>query len=94
MFSDQNLCGRIADLLGRDHHDGNTDGANDLKTQTPIRHVIVSLQENVSLDHCFGTYPHAKPNYDGSIFFVPAKDDTPRTNTLDSTSAAEAVGRR
>ena len=27
-------------------------------TKTPIKHVIVLFQENVSFDHYFGTYPH------------------------------------
>ena len=31
---------------------------------TPIRHVVVIYQENVSFDHYFGTYPHAA-NTDG-----------------------------
>ena len=29
------------------------------RTQTPIKHVVVIFQENVSFDHYFGTYPHA-----------------------------------
>jgi phospholipase C len=29
------------------------------KTTTPIKHVVVIFQENVSFDHYFGTYPHA-----------------------------------
>jgi phospholipase C len=28
-------------------------------TATPIRHLAVIFQENVSFDHYFGTYPHA-----------------------------------
>jgi len=28
-------------------------------TRTPIKHVVVIFQENVSFDHYFGTYPHA-----------------------------------
>jgi len=28
-------------------------------TETPIDHVIVIFQENVSFDHYFGTYPNA-----------------------------------
>jgi phospholipase C len=36
-------------------------------TRTPIRHVVVIFQENISFDHYFGAYPHAtsftpKPN--------------------------------
>ena len=28
-------------------------------TTTPIKHVVVIFQENVSFDHYFGTYPNA-----------------------------------
>ncbi|HET6724983.1 MAG TPA: alkaline phosphatase family protein [Gammaproteobacteria bacterium] len=30
-----------------------------ISTRTPIRHLVVIFQENVSFDHYFGTYPHA-----------------------------------
>ncbi len=36
-------------------------------TQTPIHHVVVIFQENVSFDHYFGTYPNAT-NADGQPF--------------------------
>lgn len=36
-------------------------------TATPIQHVVVIFQENVSFDHYFGTYPHAA-NTDGNPF--------------------------
>jgi len=52
-------------------------------TATPIKHVVVIFQENVSFDHYFGTYPHAQPNADNSAYFRPA-DDTPRVNGLES----------
>jgi len=29
------------------------------KTATPIRHLVVVFQENISFDHYFGTYPYA-----------------------------------
>jgi len=32
---------------------------DDSSTKTPIQHVVVIFQENVSFDHYFGTYPHA-----------------------------------
>jgi len=56
-------------------------------TQTPIQHVVVLFQENVSFDHYFGTYPNAA-NTDGQPFHAlagtPAVDGlTPATsNTL------------
>ena len=43
-------------------------------TSTPIKHVVVIFQENVSFDHYFGTYPHAF-NLPGETPFH-AKDDT------------------
>jgi phospholipase C len=51
-------------------------------TTTPIKHVVVIFQENVSFDHYFATYPHAA-NLDGETPFYP-KDDTPRANTLEA----------
>jgi phospholipase C len=36
-------------------------------TGTPIKHVVVIFQENVSFDHYFGTYPHAA-NTSGEVF--------------------------
>jgi phospholipase C len=36
-------------------------------TATPIKHVVVIFQENVSFDHYFGTYPNAA-NTDGQTF--------------------------
>jgi len=60
------------------------DDSDDFPTTTPIKHVVVIFQENVSFDHYFGTYPHAAPNADGSVYFKKAKDDTPRVNNLES----------
>jgi phospholipase C len=49
-------------------------------TKTPIRHVIVLFQENVSFDHYFGTYPHAA-NLPGETPFH-AAPGTPVVNGL------------
>jgi phospholipase C len=38
-------------------------------TMTPIKHLIVIFQENISFDHYFGTYPHAA-NPDGQPNFI------------------------
>ena len=46
---------------------------------TPIEHVVVIFQENVSFDHYFATYPVAK-NSDGTAFT--AKPRTPSVNGL------------
>jgi phospholipase C len=56
--------------------------ATDGGTTTPIKHVVVIFQENVSFDHYFGTYPHAA-NLAGEIAFR-AKESTPRANTLEA----------
>jgi len=53
---------------------------DDSKTKTPIKHVVVIFQENVSFDHYFGTYPHAF-NLPGETPFH-AAEDTPESNTL------------
>ena len=47
--------------------------------KTPIEHMVVIFQENVSFDHYFGTYPVAK-NSDGTSFT--AKSGTPTVNGL------------
>ena len=49
-------------------------------TTTPIKHVVVIFDENVSFDHYFGTYPHAA-NLPGEPKFVPAPN-TPSVNGL------------
>jgi phospholipase C len=48
-------------------------------TATPIRHLVVIFEENVSFDHYFGTYPHAT-NIDGQPFT--ARPDTPAVDGL------------
>src|SRR5260370_12547624 len=55
-------------------------GPHDFPTKTPIKHVVVIFQENVSFDHYFGTYPHAF-NLPGETAFH-AKEGTPESNTL------------
>jgi phospholipase C len=51
-----------------------------LKPPTPIEHVVVIFQENVSFDHYFATYPKAKNPADEPFF--QADDDTPTVNGL------------
>ncbi len=48
-------------------------------TATPIKHLVVIFQENVSFDHYFGTYPYAA-NTDGNSFH--AQQGTPTVNGL------------
>ncbi len=49
-------------------------------TKTPIEHLVVIFQENVSFDHYFATYPYAT-NPAGEPVFNPAKG-TPNVNGL------------
>ena len=51
-----------------------------VKTETPIKHLVVIYDENVSFDHYFGTYPQAA-NTDGTPFHA-AKDTPKNTNNL------------
>jgi phospholipase C len=51
------------------------------RTTTPIEHLVVIFQENVSFDHYFGTYPKAA-NTHGEPRFE-ALPDTPSVNGLD-----------
>jgi phospholipase C len=68
-------------------HDGNWGRGGQgggSRTATPIKHVVVIFQENVSFDHYFGTYPNAA-NTDGQTFHAapgtPAVDGlTPATS--------------
>ena len=55
-------------------------GARGGTTATPIKHLVVIFDENVSFDHYFGTYPHA-PNPAGEPAFH-AKPGTPSVNGL------------
>jgi phospholipase C len=53
-----------------------------VKTATPIKHLVIIFQENVSFDHYFGTYPVAK-NLPGEPQFHAAAD-TPTINGLNN----------
>src|SRR6201994_654576 len=79
--------------FGRDHdhdnapdhdHDGDHDHDRDhgVRTATPIKHVVVIFQENISFDHYFGTYPHAL-NKQGETPFN-ARPGTPAVNNLNT----------
>ncbi len=69
----------VAAVIGASASSGRGGG---IKTATPIQHLVVIFQENVSFDHYFGTYPEAA-NTDGSPFAaVPA---TPTVNGLSTT---------
>jgi phospholipase C len=54
--------------------------ASSAPTTTPIKHVVVLFDENISFDHYFGTYPYAA-NLPGENPFHAARD-TPTVNGL------------
>ena len=58
-------------------------------TTTPIKHLVVIFQENVSFDHYFGTYPKAT-NASGQPFV--AASHTPKVNNLADTAGAGGTG--
>jgi phospholipase C len=58
----------------RDEHPG-------VHTATPIRHLVVIFQENISFDHYFGTYPFAQNN-PGETPFKPSKRTPKSINNL------------
>jgi phospholipase C len=53
----------------------------DFRTETPIKHLVVIFQENVSFDHYFGTYPNAL-NLPGETPFSASRHTPKRINNL------------
>ena len=70
--------GLLAAPNGKDK--GSDDPAADYDTATPIKHVVVIFQENVSFDHYFATYPNAT-NPQGEVKFK-VKAKTPAVNGI------------
>src|SRR5258708_1105549 len=64
-------------------------GSHKSSTATPIKHLVIIFQENVSVDHYFGTYPKAA-NPSGQRFR--ASSDTPKVNNLADTPGAGGTG--
>jgi phospholipase C len=63
-----------------DKNGNKRDNGDGPATTTPIKHLVVIFQENVSFDHYFGTYPNAA-NPPGETKFT-AKANTPSVNGL------------
>ncbi|MBO0663481.1 alkaline phosphatase family protein [Jiella sp. MQZ9-1] len=61
-------------------------------TRTPIKHLVVVFQENVSFDHYFATYPHAA-NPAGEPPFTAAKatPGLPGNDTVDTLEHADLI---
>jgi phospholipase C len=76
------LCAGLAGVIGLNrlaHRPGDATSAA-AGPVTPIRHLVVLFQENVSFDRYFGVYPHAL-NPPGEPTFVPVPG-TPSVNGL------------
>ncbi len=67
-------------LLANDKNDKQTNDKGGVRTTTPIKHLVVIFQENVSFDHYFATYPEATNPGEEPKF--KAKADTPTVNGL------------
>ncbi|SDE17434.1 phospholipase C [Paraburkholderia lycopersici] len=67
----------VAWSAGDDH---DKSGPHEIRTATPIKHLVVIYGENVSFDHYFATYPHAG-NPSGEPAFH-AQPGTPEVNGL------------
>jgi phospholipase C len=65
-------------------------GGGQSDTATPIEHLVVIFQENVSFDHYFGTYPVAL-NLPSEPFFQ-GSDDTPSVNGLGTLTNGQPDG--
>jgi len=61
-------------------HDGDRDDFRRVRTATPIKHLVVIFQENISFDHYFSTYPNAQNNPGETPF--KATKNTPVVNSL------------
>src|SRR3979409_2282329 len=71
-----------AGALAEDHdRDGDRDDHRGVHTATPIQHLVVIFQENISFDHYFGTYPNAANNNPSEPVFK-AAPNTPTVNGL------------
>lgn len=69
-----------AGAAAEDRHGPDSDDFHRVPTATPIKHVVVIFQENVSFDHYFGTYPNAL-NLSGETPFK-ASPRTRKVNNL------------
>ena len=64
-------------------HSQNSSDPGHISTTTPIKHLVVLFDENVSFDHYFGTYPKAA-NTDGTTFTAAKGTPTKITNLTTS----------
>jgi phospholipase C len=72
---------------------GHLDAAQGFSTSTPIKHIVVVFNENISFDHYFGTYPNAQNNTGEAPFSTAPGTATPNglTAPLDPTHGFAAL---
>ncbi|HJX48689.1 MAG TPA: alkaline phosphatase family protein [Gaiellaceae bacterium] len=82
------LIAAVAATVAATTHAGTTDHHDNpgARTTTPIQHLVVIYQENVSFDHYFATYPNAA-NPAGEPRFI-AAGNTPSVNGLNDSLLA------
>ena len=73
----------LPSLGGRAVAEHEDDSEGGPPTATPIKHLVIIFQENISFDHYFGTYPNAANPKDEPHFV--ASEETPPVNGLDET---------
>ncbi|HZK58843.1 MAG TPA: alkaline phosphatase family protein [Cryobacterium sp.] len=80
------IAGSVAPALASEHPIGASTTSEGSTTTTPIKHLVVLYQENVSFDHYFATYPVAA-NPAGEPHFTAAAG-TPTVNGLNASLLA------
>jgi phospholipase C len=80
------VTGAIAPAVASGHSNARSDHSSTSVTTTPIKHVVVIFQENVSFDHYFATYPTAANPAGQSRFTAGA--NTPSVNGLNESLLA------
>lgn len=76
------ILGLTVTIVGSSLQDNYISAQTPATTVTPIKHIIIIYQENVSFDHYFATYPNASnTNETGEPKFI-AKSNTPSVNGL------------
>jgi phospholipase C len=69
-----------ATALADDQNQGFGNGGGNVFTRTPIKHLVVIFNENISYDHYFATYPNAQNNANETPFRASRR--TPINNNL------------
>ncbi|MGO4870072.1 MAG: phospholipase C [Roseiarcus sp.] len=81
-------CGALA-LLAAGSGARAADPADAVATKTPVKHLVVIFQENVSFDHYFATYPNAmNPPGEPAFTALPDTPGLPGQGAIDTLASA------